>query len=149
MPEAGGEITHVDHLKVRILAWSKTGWLVWIYDFHYYSYPPCLFLCAVQSIMIQLSTYFCLTTPMGIGLEDKDGSLIFFLITLCTSNKCPNYTQPIPTICDPQTSVFPQRCTSASQVDRLILVLWGQGAVRSGIKGDVMKVSPKQHLCLR
>lgn len=75
--------------------------------------------------------------------------LDFFLITLCTSNKCPNYTQPIPTICDPQTSVFPQRCTTVSQVDRLILVLWGQGAVCSGMKGDVMKVSPKQHLCLR
>lgn len=147
MPEAGGEITHVDHLKVRILAWSKTGWLVWIYDFHYYSYPPCLFLCAVQSIMIQLSTYFCLATPMGIGLEDKDRSLIYFNYSLHIKQVSQLYSTY--SYRDPQTSVFPQRCTTVSQVDRLILVLWGQGAVRSGMKGDVMKVSPKQHLCLR
>lgn len=147
MPRQGGKSLMFDHLKVRIFALSKMGWLVWIYDFHYSSCLSCLFLCAVQSIKIQLSTFFCLATPVWIGLEGKDRSLNFQITPWFPSNKCPSYTKPIHTTCDPQTCVLPQRNISIYQADRLILVLWGPRCSRQWKK--VTEVSAKQYLCLR
>lgn len=96
----GGKATHVDIPKSGYWLCPKLASQSGSMPSTTIATHLCLFLCAMQSIKIQLSTYFCLATPMKTGLEDKKRQeLDFFLTTLwCASNKCPNYTQPIHTM---------------------------------------------------